>query len=117
MPIPSECPSCGGKMVAVKMECTDCGTALDGKFSPCPVCALEPEMRELFDLFMRSRGNLKEVQRDLHLSYPTVRNRIEGMFAAYGKNESSKIGRMEILKMLRSGGIDVEEAEKMLREA
>lgn len=66
---------------------------------------------------MECRGNLKEVQRILHLSYPTVRSRIEGMFAAYERNDSSKIGRMEILKMLRTGDIDVEEAEKLLREA
>nr|WP_281389047.1 DUF2089 domain-containing protein [Spirochaeta isovalerica] len=117
MNIPGKCPSCGGKMTAVKMECHDCGTVMDGRFSPCPVCSLDPEMRELFDLFMHSRGNLKEVQRILQLSYPTVRSRIEGMFAAYEKSDSSKIGRMEILKMLRTGDIDVVEAEKLLRDA
>ena len=72
-------------------------------------------MRELFDIFMHSRGNLKEVQRILKLSYPTVRNRIEGMFAAYEKNETSKLGRMEILKQLRTGEIDITEAEKLLK--
>ena len=117
MQIPAKCPSCSGRMTATNMECLECGTTLKGKFSPCPVCSLEPDMRELFDLFMHSRGNLKEVQRILKLSYPTVRNRIETMFEAYEKNESSKIGRMEILKQLRSGEIKIEEAEKLLKLA
>ena len=115
--IPTKCPSCGGNMIATKMECMECGTEMNGKFSPCPICALEPEMRELFDLFMHSRGNLKEVQRILKISYPTVRNRIEGMFEVYEKNESGKLNRMEILKQLRSGDIDMQEAEKLLKIA
>ncbi len=117
MLLPSKCPSCSGKMIATKMECVECGTAMNGSFSPCPVCTLDPDMKELFDIFMQCRGNLKEVQKILKLSYPTVRNRIEKMFEAYEKNDSSKIKRMDVLKLLRSGNIDIEEAEKLLQSA
>jgi len=117
MQIPGKCPSCDGKLTVTRLECTECGTEMTGNFSPCPACTLDPEMRELFDIFMHSRGNLKEVQKILKLSYPTVRNRIEGMFEAYEKNEPGKLNRMDILKQLRTGQIAVEEAEKLLKSA
>ncbi len=115
MRMPSRCPSCGGPILVTRMECSSCDAVVEGKFTPCPVCALDEEARRLFDVFMRSRGNLKEIERELGLSYPTVRSKIERMFEQYEKSTSSAISRMEVLKMLREGKISVSEAEEMLR--
>ena len=42
--------------MVVKLVCDSCGTEVNGEFDVCPVCTLEEESRELFDLFMEARG-------------------------------------------------------------
>lgn len=97
----------------VKLQCTSCGTEVTGEFDVCPVCTLEGSSRELFDLFMETRGNLKEVQRRLGVSYPTARQRIEGMFLQL-KGESPRQEPSEVLRKLGDGEIDVETAMNLL---
>ena len=117
MPTPSKCPSCGGALVVTNLKCSVCNASVEGEFAPCPVCRLDEGERALFDLFMEARGNLKEVQRQLGVSYPTARARIEGMFAAYDRLSANRQTPMEVLKLLRIREIDVEEAERRLRES
>ena len=111
--IPPKCPSCGDRLIVVKLQCTSCGTEVNGEFDVCPVCKLEGGNRELFDLFMEARGNLKEVQRNLGVSYPTVRQRIENMFSEL-KGEVPPMDPGQILKELSDGKIDVETASKLI---
>ena len=113
--IPGRCPSCKGKLVIVKLECMDCGTEVNGSFNLCPVCTLDESTRNLFDLFMDSRGNLKQVQRNLGVSYPTVRVKIEEMFRKL-EPEPSPRDPLDILAQLRDGEISVEEAERLLKK-
>ena len=118
MKMPEKCPSCGGGMLVTKLECIECGSQIEGKYLPCPVCSLDRNHRELFDLFMAARGNLKEVQRELGVSYPTARNRIMGMFEAYETQaDQSGLSRMEILEMLKTGKITADDAAELLKEA
>jgi hypothetical protein len=98
----------------VRLECSECGTEVTGAFELCPVCRLDGEVKKLFDLFINARGNLKQVQRDLGLSYPTVRVRIEEMFRKMGQETLSHDPKT-ILARVRVGEISVEEAEKLLR--
>jgi len=112
--LPNHCPSCGATMVIVKLQCPDCGTEITGEFKLCPVCKLEDELRMLFDSFLKARGNLKDVQRELGVSYPTARTRIEKMFTELEKKRNISTPA-EILKDLREGKISVDEAEWMLR--
>jgi hypothetical protein len=71
-------------------------------------------MRRVFDLFLAARGNLKQVQRNLGVSYPTARQRIDAMFRQIeGKPERQE--PCDVLVRLRGGEIDVDEAERLLR--
>ncbi len=112
--IPPCCPSCKGHLIVVRLQCVECGTEVTGEFTLCPVCRLEGETRKLFDLFMKARGNLKQVQRELGFSYPTVRLKIEEMFRKLGQDYFSRDPK-EILDRVRSGELSVDEAEKLLR--
>lgn len=112
--VPSSCPSCGGTLIVVRLECDQCGTEVTGEFNLCPVCRLDGEIKKLYDLFIAARGNLKQVQRELGLSYPTVRTRIEEMFRKLGQTAVSKDPK-EILDRVRAGELSVEDAEKLLR--
>ena len=111
--IPPKCPSCGDKLIVIKLLCSSCGTEVNGEFDVCPVCTLEGKNRELFDLFMEARGNLKDVQRKLGVSYPTVRQRIDNMFSEL-KDEKPQQDPADILRKLSDGEIDVKAATKLL---
>jgi hypothetical protein len=115
MRVPPRCPSCGQSLQVTLMTCGGCGASLEGRFDPCPVCRFDPELRSLFDLFMASRGNLKDVERKMNCSYPTVRGRMEEMFRRYEENSQSRLSRLDVLKRLRRGEITADEAECLLR--
>lgn len=112
--VPSACPSCGGTLVVTRLECSQCGTEVTGEFDLCPVCRLDGEIKKLYELFIDARGNLKQVQRELGLSYPTVRLRIEEMFRKLDQHFVSR-DPVDILARVRNGEISVDEAEKLLR--
>jgi len=114
MKVPPKCPSCGQKLVVSRMACSGCGSTLEGSFDPCPVCRFDPDIDRLFDLFMTSRGNLKEVERRMNCSYPTVRGKMEEMFRKYDELKPQHQSRMEILRLLREGSITAAEAEELL---
>ncbi len=115
MKMPHQCPSCKKQLTVSRMSCSSCGSVLEGKFTPCPVCQLDPSMQKLFDLFIRSRGNLKEVQRRMNLSYPTVRVKMEEMFARLLASETPQQSPLEILRLVRERKISVADAEDFLK--
>lgn len=113
--LPHHCPSCSTTMVIVKLQCPSCKTEVSGEFELCPVCTLDDKLRDLFDLFLKARGNLKDVQRKLKVSYPTARQRVEKMFQALEEKKSSP-SASDVLSKLRNGEITVDQAEELLRK-
>ncbi len=111
--VPPKCPSCSGPMVITRLECASCGTEVTGEYDLCSACRLEGTSRELFDLFLRARGNLKKVQRELGVSYPTVRQRIDEMFRVL-EQDVPPADPQSVLERLRSGEIDADTAGKLL---
>lgn len=112
--VPPRCPSCGGELVVVKLACPSCGSEITGEYELCPVCRLDAENRRVFDLFLKARGNLKDVQREMKVSYPTVRARVEVLFQQLGQAPEPP-DPLRVLSRLRAGEIDAETAEKLLK--
>lgn len=113
-PVPNACPSCGGDLVVTRLECRGCDTTLSGEFIPDAVTRLDADARRIYELFIAARGNLKHVQRELGLSYPTTRQRVDAMFRKLeGRPEPEEPS--DVLHRLREGEIDVVEAERLLR--
>jgi hypothetical protein len=80
----STCPVCEGELAITRLHCRSCGTALEGEFGVGRFGRLSREQLTLLESFLRSRGNLKELERELGISYPTVRGRIEALLRALG---------------------------------
>lgn len=80
----STCPVCEGELAITRLHCRTCGTALEGEFGVGRFGRLSREQLALLETFLRSRGNLKELERELGISYPTVRGRIESLLRALG---------------------------------
>jgi hypothetical protein len=78
------CPVCSGELTIARLHCRSCGTALEGEFGVGRFGRLDREQLSLLESFLRSRGNLKEMERELGISYPTVRGRVDALVRALG---------------------------------
>src|SRR5918998_4199130 len=76
------CPVCADELTITRLHCRSCGTALEGEFGVGRFGRLDREQMRLLESFLRSRGNLKEMERELGISYPTVRARVDGLLRA-----------------------------------
>lgn len=121
MGLPNRCPACTEPLRVDTLRCPSCRTTVQGEFQLCLMCRLEEDDRVLLDLFLRARGNLKDVQRALGVSYPTVRSRMERLWVAagYGTDRAPSSGPSaeidRVIASVRQGTLTVEEAETRLR--
>src|SRR5437660_2775915 len=109
---PRDCPVCGERLALTRLSCRACGTELSGDFESCEFCSLGAEDRDVLRVFLGSRGNMKELERHLGVSYPTARARFDALLARLGlAPERQPAGpRVELLERLAKGEIDVDEA-------
>jgi hypothetical protein len=80
----STCPVCANELAVTRLHCGSCGTTLEGDFSVGRFGRLNRDQLALLESFLRSRGNLREMERELGISYPTVRGRVEALVRALG---------------------------------
>jgi hypothetical protein len=120
---PRDCPVCGQPLVLTRLGCQSCGTELSGVFEPCQFCALGRDERAMLRVFLSSRGNMKELERHLGVSYPTARARFDGLLDRLGLAPPAGpatpagpagVARLGILEALAGGQLDVDEAESLL---
>jgi hypothetical protein len=78
------CPVCSGELAVTRLHCRVCGTTLEGDFNVGRFGRLSREQMAVLESFLRSRGNLRDMERELGLSYPTVRSRVEALIRALG---------------------------------
>ena len=115
-----QCPSCGGNIEITRLSCTQCETAVTGRFAPCRFCGLAPDTVQFLETFVRNRGNVKEMERDLGISYWTIRNRINDLIAELGfeteEEDDATRQRHEILAKVDRGELAAGEAAELLSQ-
>jgi hypothetical protein len=92
----STCPVCEGELLISRLHCRSCGTALEGEFGVGRFGRLSKEQLALLESFLRSRGNLKEMERELGISYPTVRGRVDALVRALGLGDGDAATELDI---------------------
>lgn len=113
-----KCPVCGEALEVTRLSCNHCYTNIEGSFSLCKFCKLSDEQKNFVEVFIKNRGNIKEIEKELGISYPTVRNKLEDVIEALGyspKYTVPKVDKKEILEKLNKGEISSEEAIKLLK--
>jgi hypothetical protein len=125
----STCPVCEGELQVTRLNCTTCGTSIDGHFSVGRFSRLNREQLALLESFLRARGNLREIERELGISYPTVRNRVEALVRALDLSDGRPLpadtpeaqrglggaARREVLERLARHELTAEQAAAALR--
>ena len=113
------CPVCSSKLDVTELHCSDCDTTIKGTFKLDKFSYLSKEQKYFIEVFMKNRGNIKEIEKDLGISYPTVKKNLDNVINAlgYGENvESQTLTKEEILDKLSNGVISSEQAMKMIKE-
>lgn len=113
-----KCPICGDELFVSKLSCHNCHTHIEGDFSLCKFCKLTDEQKQFIEIFIKSRGNIKEIEKEMGISYPTVRGKLENIIEELGykpKAEESKIDKKDILKRLDRGEITSDQALNLLQ--
>jgi hypothetical protein len=127
----STCPVCSSELSITRLVCRGCGTAIEGDFNVGRFGRLSREQLALLESFLRARGNAKELERELKVSYPTVRARIDALVRALGLADGAPIGddgedgfgrtgdsselRRDVLERLARHEITADEAAVLLR--
>jgi hypothetical protein len=127
----STCPVCSSELSITRLQCRGCGTAIEGDFNVGRFGRLSREQLALLESFLRARGNAKELERELKVSYPTVRARIEALVRVLGLTDGAPIGddgedglvrsgdaselRRDVLERLARHEITADEAAVLLR--
>jgi hypothetical protein len=130
-PLPATCPVCQNALSVSRLRCTHCGTALEGDFEIDRLTRLNTAQKQFVVSFLRCRGNIREMEKEYAISYPTVRARIDEILLALGESpapedapaspsvapdtSSRKLSRREILDKLANGEIDAQTAKNLLQ--
>lgn len=126
------CPVCGGELLVTRLHCASCDTTIEGSFGAGRFARLTREQLALLESFLRSRGNLRDMERELGISYPTVRARVDALVRALGlgpgegagdetvagdesADEDEAAARREIVERLARHEIDASEAAEAIR--
>ncbi|MDD2890090.1 MAG: DUF2089 family protein [bacterium] len=120
----NNCPFCRGEIFVKEFECKSCKTKIVGEFQRDKFSNLSPELLKFAEVFLLNEGNIKGVEETLGCSYPKVKGMLKELVQALGyeykekKEEETgairKNKRKEVLDMLETGEITVEEAKDLL---
>jgi hypothetical protein len=117
-PLITNCPVCSKQLKITKLQCTHCQTTIENEFELSKFSALSQEQLHFIEIFLKSRGNIKEVEKELGVSYPTVRGKLDDIISSlgYSTNKKVEIDKKKVVMMLEKGEISAEEAISILKE-
>ncbi len=119
-----ECPICDHDLFVTKLQCSNCHTEISGEFQLSKFNYLTKEHLYFIELFIKNKGNIKKLEKELKVSYPTVKKMMSEVIESLGykvddaddDDEISQKDKDAILDKLSKGEISSEEALRLLKE-
>lgn len=124
MKVISKCPVCNGELKIMKLKCSKCNTIIENEFSFNKFSSLSKQQLDFLEVFLMCRGNIKDVEKELKISYPTVRAKLDELLNELNLNKSRVVeekqqtninNSTEILEKLDRGEITPEQALELLK--
>ena len=78
----SNCPCCQGTLNISSLQCPECGVELRNTFELSVFDRLGKEQMNFLISFLKYRGNLKSLQEEMGISYPTAKKRLDELLCA-----------------------------------
>lgn len=75
---------CNTYTTVTEITCKKCNTVIKGSFDLCNFCRLSKEEKNFIEVFIKNRGNIKEIEKELKISYPTVRKLLDQVIIGLG---------------------------------
>jgi len=116
----TNCPVCGEALAVTRLHCRNCDTTIDGRFDVGRLGRLTAEQVAFVETFVRCEGKLNRMEREVGLSYPTLRVRLTEVIRQMGFPvgvEQAPSGDDELHRLLddlASGKITSDEAMRSL---
>jgi hypothetical protein len=110
----TRCPFCGDQLAISRLSCHGCNTQIDSKLEIPLFFRLPPDLQEFVLVFLRCQGKIRDVEKELGISYPTVCKRLDLVNELLG-NTGTPVNRSQILDQLERGEINVQEATQLLK--
>lgn len=98
----SKCPTCDGTLQISTLTCPDCGTEIKNSFELSAFDKLSGEQGDFLLEFLKSRGNLKDLQANLGISYPTAKKKLDNLLAALdlaGEEAQTEEGEIDMTNL------------------
>lgn len=112
----SQCPVCDDRLEPVRLRCTSCGVTIEGKLPASRLSLLTTDQQRFVETFLVVRGNIKEAEKELGISYPTVRKKLEEVARTLGyPSEGERLQQHEVLDAIDRGDMGVSEGIAALR--
>ncbi|MBE0700523.1 MAG: DUF2089 domain-containing protein [Acholeplasmataceae bacterium] len=127
-PVITTCPVCKHDLHVVKMQCEYCDTTIEGSFSFSKFNYLETEKLYFIEIFIKNRGNIKAIEKELNISYPTVKKMLDDVIVGLGysleaydddlirEKEEPKLSKVSILEKISKGELSVADAVDLLKK-
>ncbi|MDD7793133.1 DUF2089 domain-containing protein [Clostridium sp. 'White wine YQ'] len=114
----NKCPVCSSRLVVTKLKCSKCSTVIENDFEMSKFEYLSLEQLKFIEVFLKNRGNIKDVEKELGISYPTVRAKLDEVISSlgYNVNPAPVVDKKKVIDMLDKGEITPDQAIKMLNE-
>ena len=66
------CPICEAELTVTHLRCQRCGTGLEGTFTLTKFDRLSQEQLRFVDVFVKNRGVIRDVERELGITPPSA---------------------------------------------
>ncbi len=130
------CPACDGRLVPRELACKDCGLVVQTRFKGNEFVGLDDDSLHLLRIFVACEGRIRDMERALGVSYPTVKSRLARLRRTLGtvepttepprppqdekprgvaRDRSDRGGPAAVLDSLEAGEIDFDEALQSIR--
>ena len=113
------CPSCDTPLEVRRLECPSCGVSVEGHFDAGPLARLSRDQLGFVEVFLRSRGKIKDVEEELGISYPTVVAKLNDVLVSLGfeagEDPREAERRQRVLDDLSAGRLSAADAAEQLR--
>ena len=131
------CPACTGRLYPRELACADCGLHVSTRYADNEFQNLDADSLHLLRVFIACEGRIRDMERALGVSYPTVKSRLAALRSSVGlgdlperapsperarspKRAASGEGGAapqlaEVLDRMEAGEIDFDEAMRQLK--
>jgi len=114
-----QCPVCNSNLEIVEYHCPSCDTSIKGRFGVGDFAAMTAAQQEFVKVFICCQGNIKEVEKMLKISYPTVKKNLAEVVAILCPQSKKEIpihDSEDILSEIAEGNLSVEDAIARLQK-